>query len=159
MLPFARSLFKLPFGPQIGQGSRRPSCLLHTSRARERPARPSPTRPQEVLGFEEMLSELIARARMLRPHLGSRLFSALLTFRVHYRTLSGEERCGRMKANPQWYQFAHRPLPSSRSARMPMRAYNRCTARLIPRSWLQERCCEQRGYVIGGGRLLLDLVD
>ena len=64
------------------------------------PARPSPTRPQEVLGIEELLSELIARARMLRPHLGSRLVSAPLTFGVHYRALSGEERCGRMIDNP-----------------------------------------------------------
>ena len=64
------------------------------------PARPSPTRPQEVLGFEELLSELIARARMPRPHLGSRLVSAPLTFGVHCRTLSGEERRGRMNANP-----------------------------------------------------------
>ena len=37
---------------------------------------------------------------MLRPHLESRLVSAQLTFRVHYHTLSGEERCGRMIANP-----------------------------------------------------------
>ena len=29
----------------------------------------NPTRPPEVLGFEELLSELIARARMLRPRL------------------------------------------------------------------------------------------
>ena len=64
------------------------------------PARPNPTRPQEVLGFKELLSELIARARMLRPHLGSGLVSAPLTFGVHCRTLSGEERCGRMIANP-----------------------------------------------------------
>ena len=64
------------------------------------PARPSPARPLEVLGFEEFLSELIARARMLRPHLGSRLFSAPLTFRVHCCTLSGEERWGHMIANP-----------------------------------------------------------
>ena len=40
--------------------------------------RPSPTRPQEVIDLEELLSELIARARMLRPHLGSRLVSASL---------------------------------------------------------------------------------
>ena len=64
------------------------------------PARPSPTRPQEVLGFEELLRELIAKARMLRPHLGSRMVSAPLTFGVHCHTLSGEERCGRMIANP-----------------------------------------------------------
>ena len=56
------------------------------------PVRPRPTRPQEVLGFEELQSELIARARMLHPHLGSRLVSAPLTFGVRYRTLSGKER-------------------------------------------------------------------
>ena len=64
------------------------------------PGRPSPTPPQEVLVFEELLSELIARAWMLRPHLGSRLVSSPLTLGVHCRTLSGEERCGRMIANP-----------------------------------------------------------
>ena len=37
---------------------------------------------------------------------------------------------------------------------MPMCAYNRCTARLIPRSWLLERCGERGDYVIRGGRLL-----
>ena len=37
--------------------------------------RPSQTRPQEVLDLEELLSELIAEARMLRFHLGSRLVS------------------------------------------------------------------------------------
>ena len=37
---------------------------------------------------------------------------------------------------------------------MPMRAYNRCTARLIPRSWQLERCDERGDYVIRGGRLL-----
>ena len=35
-----------------------------------------------------------------------------------------------------------------------MRAYNRCTAKLIPRSWLQERCWERGDYAIRGGRLL-----
>ena len=49
---------------------------------------------------------------------------------------------------------AKQPWPARPSAWVPMRACNRCTARLIPRSWLQERCCERRGYVIGGGRLL-----
>ena len=33
-------------------------------------------------------------------------------------------------------------------------AFNRCTARLIPRSWLLERCGERGDYVIRGGRLL-----
>ena len=47
--------------------------------------------------------------------------------------------------------------PSFRSMRVPMRAHNRYKARLISRRWLLERCCERRGYVIGGGRLLLVL--
>ena len=37
---------------------------------------------REDIGFEELLSELIARARMLRPHLGSRLVSTLLAYGV-----------------------------------------------------------------------------
>ena len=80
-----------------------PSCLLHDITctrsqygARQLlPVRLSPTRPQEVIDFEELLSEPITIARMLRPHLGSRLVSALLTFGVRRRTLSCEERCGR----------------------------------------------------------------
>ena len=80
-----------------------PSCLLHGLTcmrsqygARQLwPVRFSPTRPQEVIDFEELLSELIAMARKLRPHLGSRLVSALLTYGVRRRTLSCEERCGR----------------------------------------------------------------
>ena len=35
-----------------------------------------------------------------------------------------------------------------------MRACNRCTARLIPLSWLLERCGERGAYAIRGGRLL-----
>ena len=92
-----------------------------------------------VIGFEELLSELIARARKFHLHLGSRLVSAMLTYGVRCRTLSCEER----------NQLARRPLPSSRSARVPLRAYNRCTARSIPRSWLQEReRCYERGYLL-----------
>ena len=77
------------------RASQRPPARVTCSRtlqgAREQwHARPSPTRPQEVLGFDELPSELFARARMLRPHLGSRLVSAPLTFGVHCRTLSGE---------------------------------------------------------------------
>ena len=64
-----------------------PSCLLHGLMcaisqygARQLwPVRRNPTRPQEVIDFEELLSELITMARMLRPHLGSRLVGALLT--------------------------------------------------------------------------------
>ena len=44
----------------------------------------SPTRPQEVIDFEKLLSELITMARMLRPHLGSKLVGALLTYGVLY---------------------------------------------------------------------------
>ena len=40
---------------------------------------------EEVIDFEELLSELITMARMLRPHLGSRLISALLTYWVRQR--------------------------------------------------------------------------
>ena len=64
-----------------------PSCLLHGLTCTRSqydakqlwPVRLSPTRPQEVIDFEELLSELITMARMLRPHLGSRWISALLT--------------------------------------------------------------------------------
>ena len=85
-----------------------PSCLLHGLTglrsqygARQlRPVRLSPTRPQEVSAFEELLSELITMARMLHTHLGSRLVSALLTYGVRRCTLSCEERCGRMIAIP-----------------------------------------------------------
>ena len=38
-------------------------------------------------------------ARMIRPHLGSRLVSTRLTFGVHCCTLSREKRCGR-RTNP-----------------------------------------------------------
>ena len=62
--------------------------------------RRNPIRPWEVIGFEELLSELIAMARMLRPHLGSRLVSAVLTNGVSCRTLSCKVRCGHMIANP-----------------------------------------------------------
>ena len=50
------------------------------------PVRLSPTRPQEVIDFEELLSELITMARMLRPLLGSRLVGALLTYGVRMLT-------------------------------------------------------------------------
>ena len=53
-----------------------------------------------VIGFEELLSELIARARKFHLHLGSRLVSAMLTYGVRCHTMSSEERCGRMIANP-----------------------------------------------------------
>ena len=54
----------------------------------------------EMIASEELLSELIARARMLRPHLGSKLVSTLLTYGVRCRALSCDERCWRMIATP-----------------------------------------------------------
>ena len=53
------------------------------------------TRPHDDFNFEELLSDLTTIARMIRPHLGSILVSARLTFGVHCCTLSREERCGR----------------------------------------------------------------
>ena len=88
------------------KASQRPPARVKCSRTllgamQPWPARPSPTRLQKVRGFEgQLLSELIARARMFRPHLESKLVSAPLTLGVHCHTLSGEERYGRMIANP-----------------------------------------------------------
>ena len=54
-----------------------PSCLLHGLTCTRSQYGISPIRPQEVIDFEELLSELITTALMLRPHLGSRLVNAL----------------------------------------------------------------------------------
>ena len=60
----------------------------------------SPTRPHGDFNFEELLSDLTTIARMIRPHLGSRLVGATnLTFGGHSCTLPREERCGR-RTNP-----------------------------------------------------------
>ena len=140
-----------------------PSCLPHgvtCSRAllgawQPWPVRPSPTRPWEVIGFEELLSEPIARARMLRPHLGSRLVSTLLVaYGVRCRALSCEERCGRMIANPVKSTCTSTTPQLSERAGADASAFNRCAARLIPLSWLLERCGERGDYVIRAGRLL-----
>ena len=48
----------------------------------------------------------------------------------------------------QWYQLEHRPLPSSRSARVPMRAY------IAQQDWSLETGCWSGDYVIRGGRIL-----
>ena len=50
---------------------------------------------RDDFNFEETLSDLTTIARMIRPHLGSRLVSARLTFGIHCCTLPCEERCGR----------------------------------------------------------------
>ena len=54
------------------------------------PIRLSPTRPQEVIDYEELLSERINAL----PHLVSGLVSDLLTDGVRRRALSCEERRG-----------------------------------------------------------------
>ena len=99
---------KSPFGLQISKGVPAAYCTRNVleiaagSQGTTYMAREAQSNlwSQKVLGFDELLSELIARARMLRPHLGSRVVSAPLTFGVHCPTLPGEERCGRMIANP-----------------------------------------------------------
>ena len=57
------------------------------------------TRPHDDFNFEEFLSDLTTIARMIHPHLGSRLVGARLTFGVHCCTLPREERCAR-RTNP-----------------------------------------------------------
>ena len=146
----------MPFAPQIGHGSQLPPARVTSSRTllgawQPWPVRPSPTRPWELIGFEELLSEFIARARMLRPHLGSRLASTLLARGVRSRTLSCEERCGRMIANP--VKSTCTSVTPQLSERAGVDACH-TTARLIPRSWLLERCGERGYYVIRGGILL-----
>ena len=87
-----------------------PACLMHGSCLRTFlakqdgvqqlwPLRLRLTRPHDDFNFEELLSGLTTIARMIRPHLGSRLVSARLTFGVHFCTLSREERCAR-RTNP-----------------------------------------------------------
>ena len=106
LLPFARLLIQVAVRTSDRSWLPAASCTRHVlenaagSLGQPCPVRPSPTRPWEVIGFEELLSEHIARARMLRPHLGSRLVSAMLTYGVRCRAPSCEERCGRMIANP-----------------------------------------------------------
>ena len=63
------------------------------------PLRLSLTRSHDDFSFEELLSDLITIARMIRPHLGSRLVGAKMTLEVHCCIPSPEERCGR-RTNP-----------------------------------------------------------
>ena len=115
--------------------------------------RPSLTRPQKVIDFVELLSELITTARMHRPHLSSRLVSAILACGIRWRTLSCEEWCGRMLANPVKTTCTS-TTPQLSERRVVMRVHNRCTAGWILRSWLLESCCERGDHVVRGGRLL-----
>ena len=91
---------------------------------------------------------------MLCPHLGSRLVSAMLAYGARCRALSCEERCGRMIANPAKSTCSSTTPQLSELAGADASAYNRCTARLIPRSWLLERCGGRGDHVVRGGRLL-----
>ena len=87
-----------------------PACLMHGSCLRTFlakqdgvqqlwPLKLSPTRPYDYFNFEELLSDLITIAPVIRLHLGSRLVSARQTFGVHNCTMSREERCG-CRTNP-----------------------------------------------------------
>ena len=75
------------------------------------PLRLSPTRPHDDFNFEELLSDLITTARMIRPHLGSRLVSDRPTFGVLSCTLPREERYARrtnpVKTTPQLSERAN----------------------------------------------------
>ena len=81
------------------------------------PMKISLTSPQEVIDLEELLRLVI---------------NTVLTYGVRCLTLSCEERCGRMIANPV------------------KSACRSTTARMIPRSWLLEQCGERGDYVIRG---------
>ena len=77
----------------------------------------------------------LARVTCLRTLLGAKLpwpVRGQATFGVHCRTLSVRNDAG-VWLLTQWNQLTHRPLASSMSSRVPMRAYNRCTARLTPK--------------------------
>ena len=110
------------------------------------PLRLSLTRPHDDFNFEELLSDLVTIARMIRPHRGSRLISARLTFGVHCCTLSRDERCGR-RTNPVKSTCCTSTTPQlSERADADACLCQRCTARLIPQSWLLKGCCKRRGY-------------
>ena len=76
-----------PFAPLIGRGSQLPPARQHMHEIQIWPVRLSPTRPEEVIDFEELLSELITMARMLRLHLGSKLRRRGLPCLWHARSL------------------------------------------------------------------------
>ena len=108
------------------------------------PVRLSLTQPFDDFNFEELLSDLTTIARMIHPHLGSRLVSVRLAFRVHCCTLSREERCAR-RTNPVKSTCTSTTPQLSERAGADC-AFQRCTARMIPQSWLLKGCCEQGGY-------------
>ena len=109
------------------------------------PLRLSLTRPHNDFNFKELLSDLITIARMIRPHLGSGLVSARLTFGVHCCTQFREERCGR-RTNPVKSTCTSTTPQLSERAGADACLFQRCTARLIPQSWLLKGCCERGGY-------------
>ena len=84
---------------------------------------------------------------MLRPHLGSRLVSAPLAFGVDCRTLSVEERCGRLIANPVKSTCTSRGLGSADACLQSLHS-KIDPSKLAAGAVLRERS----GYVIGGGR-------
>ena len=107
LLPFPRSLVRnCTSANLIGHDSCLPYARLHVLESllwdgvqQLWPLRLSLTRLHDDFNLEELLSDLTTIAGMIRPHLGSRLFSARLTFGVHHCTLPREERFGR-RTNP-----------------------------------------------------------
>ena len=146
LLPFSRSLVRTCPSVHL------PACLMHGFTCLRTflekqdgvqqlwPLRLSLTRPHDDFDFEELLSDLITIARMIRPHFGSRLVSARLTFGVHCCTLSREERCGR-RTNPV------KSTCTSTTPQLSERAGTDACSTLHSKSWLLMGFCERGGYV------------
>ena len=108
------------------------------------PLRPSLTRPHDDFNFEELLSDLTTIVRMIRPHLGSRLVSARLTFGVHCCTLPREERCAR-RTNPV------KSTCTSTTPQLSERAgadacLSTLHSKIDPSELAAKGCCERGGY-------------
>ena len=139
-----------------------PACLMHgftclrTFLAKQDgvqqlwPLRLSLTRPHDDFNFEELLSDLITIARMIRTKLGSRLFGARLTFGVHCCTLTREERCGRRTNLVKSTRTSTTPQLSERA----VRASQRWIARLIPQSWLLKGFASEEAMLLEEGDCL-----
>ena len=113
-----------PSAPQIDRGSQLSPARPQVLEIPVQSLLPSEASPNSAW---ELLSELIANAWMLHPHLGSGLVNTSLTSGYAAVTPSFEERCGPMFANPVKSSCTS-TIPGSRSAQVAMRAYNCCTA-------------------------------
>ena len=153
--PFSISLVRTcPSVHMIGHDSCLPHARLHVlenllgkagwSPAAIWPLRLSLTRPHDDSNFEELLCDLIKiqhGARMIRPHLRSRL-----TFGVHCCTLPREERCGR-RTNPV------KSTCTSTTHQLSERAgADECLSTLYckidPSELAAKGCCERGGYAV-----------